>query len=558
VREPDGWIDLADFTPGIVHYLAQAATGPTQVGSAPGRDGAASIENTYRCICLPNGGLGPMPANNWNYSRPSMDATIATWRMQFFVYGPLTQDYIDPRSMAVTHPVEFHLAAEGNAGGATRRHRWYRDRVFQGGPTLAAANVDQIKAVDVASTVTTQFNPTSFAAHYMDVGGGQGAYPAVLASYNALAGNITGGYTGAFPNSTSVATVAAAVPYLFTWTSGGGWILSHQGRVVEFLPVSNTWGPSVYSEQINDYFQFSSPQLAGQDGTTRSIVTQDSMAGVGAVGSISASDLLIVTHGRGGVLVQGDLANPTVRRMPGVVPTGGTECTGIPTPVGFVYGVNRGGIYAWSGGDSSTLLSHQLPEDCWIIPNTASILRYKGRFALWQNWIMCPGNWVYNIPTSSWWRMEDPAVNLFYEWMVNPVNGYCYGNVPLWTDGGAQMVGYINGFDRSTGTHSWSWQSQPLARTRNRTLSIRDVDLVCQGAGTIAVTFTAADGTTQTNTYTLSGSTTLSQYLRTTFGVVGNDVKVRFLATGTGGAGVAPVLHVAHIGYNERQHLGAG
>lgn len=568
MREPDSWISLSDFRPGIVHDLAQGAVGAALVGSAPAPDGAASIENTYRCVNLAGGGLGPLPVQDWTYSRPTIAADIPTWRVQALAVGAVKPGHatkiqtVDPRSLATTHLTDFLMAFTAFTAGGTKRTRYYRDRVYQAGPTLAAGDVDLLLSQDDSSTTQTGLyvNATYLAPHAVSVA----TAPKIQTTTafgrdNSISGNADIGLQ-VWPDPTTPGTAQTAAP--LTLGIPNGRPISHQGRIVVFFRTGYADGPGAVlptRETSGDAFGFTIPGSLVQDGSTASFVTADSMTGLGCMASISASDLLLITHTLGAALVQGDIANPTVRRMPGVVGTGGTSCIGVQTPAGFVYGVNRGGIYAWTGGATSTLLSGQLPDDCWIVPSAASIVDYQGRFAFWQNWVMCPGNWVYNLASSSWWRIEDPATFLAYEWFINPVNGYCYGNQPLWTDGGAQMAGYIRGFNRAVGAHSWSWQSQPLARSRNHILSVRDVDLVCQGAGTVAVTFTSADGSTQTKTYTLAGSTSLTQYLRTTFGVVeGGDIKVRFLATGTGGSGVAPVLHACHIGYNERRHVGAG
>lgn len=555
-REPDGWIDLSDFKAGIVHDLGQTFLGGSPVGRAAGPDGSASIENTYRCITLAGGGLGPLPAQDWTYSRPTIAADVATWAVQLYVIGAMEAPGAgatvipDPRSLAVKHPCVFMLAFDGMAS-TTRRYRVYADRVWQAGQTLAAGNVDLIVTTDIgAAGAAASRGLTSFAGHYLNYGGNAGS--TVLFSYSNPAGTVVS--VRAWPDPAAPTTLVP-VTVNPTFTPAGAMVFSHQGRACFFAYNGESWGPAS-TRLWDDYLYFTTPGTVTADGGAN-IVTQDSTTGIGCAASISASDLLAITHSMGAALIQGDLANPTVRRMPAVVGTNGSKCFGVSTPAGFVYGVNRGGIYAWTG-ETSTLLSPQLPDDAWIVPAAAAIVPYQGRFALWQNWVMCPGNWVYDLDTASWWRIEDPATFLAYEWMTNPINGYCYGNAPLWTDSGAQMSGYLRGYDRAVGAVSWSWQSQPLTRTRNRIVEVRDVDLDCQGSGTIAVTFTAIDGTTQTVTYTLSGSTTLSQRIRQTFSVAGSDVKVRLLATGAGGISTAPVVYGLHIGYTERRHVGAG
>jgi hypothetical protein len=554
LREPDGWIDLSDFRPGIVHNLGWNSIGSGLVGSAPAPDGAASMENTFRCIAIPSGGLGPLPVQDWTYSRPSLSASVPNWKVQLFVNGPIgavgsmLTGLFDPRSLSTTHLVDFYLSVEGIVSGTNRATQWLQDRVRETGPTLTAGHTTVIENVNAAASNLTNFSAGQMTAHYLTHT--TGTMPVVVRNYQSVDGSVGSGLA-AFPDpaSTSVEFVFGA-PFN---ASVMGPPLSHQGRIVLFT--DNFFGTGL--KRPNDFFFMTVPQGVAAESSTASVVTQDSLTGIGVAASISASDLLVITHTKGAALIQGDVVNPTVRRMPGVVSTDGAMTIGVQTPAGFVYGVNRGGIYAWVG-ESSQLLSPQLPDDFWVVGNGNGIINHMGRFELWNDWVMCPNNWVYDIALGSWWRIEDPSVFAAYEWQQNPYNGYVYGNAPVWTDGGSTMSGYIRGFNRNVGAHSWSWQSQPLARTRNRVVEVRDVDLACQGAGTVAVTFTARDGTTATNTYTLSGSTTLTQYLRATFAVQGTDVKVKMVATGTGGAGVAPVVHSLHIGYSTRMHLGVG
>lgn len=560
MREPDAWIDLTNFSPGIVHDLAHQALGGSLAGRAPGPDGAASIENTYRCITLAGGGLGPLPQGDWSYARPTLSADVAAWRVQFLAQGPVAtsgQVIMDPRSTAPTHPVDFILAFEGmgSTGPNTRRLNWTRDRVFQDGATVT--HVDSLVSTASAANANapTYYNPTFLIAHATtftlpSVGAG------TLFGRQALtdAGSPIIVTLAMWPDPTSSGTAATTNMVTILGTQGRG--LSHQGRAVDFLRGAIIDGPSATRFVNGDLIIMTQPGNLTTESTTATVVTQDTFSGIGVAASISASDLLLITHSGGAALVQGDLVNPTVRRMPGVTSTGGTSCIGTQTGVGYVYGVNRGGVYAWVG-DSSRNLSAQLPDDCWIVPGH-NILEYQGRFALWDNWILCPNNWLYDINSNGWWRLDDPSVKAFYEFVVSPTNGYLYANLPVWNDGGSQMSGNIIGYNRAAGATSWSWQSQPLARTRNRIVEVRDVDICCQGAGTIAVTLTARDGTTQSQTYTLSGSSTLTQYGRLTFAVQGADIKIRFVATGTGGTNPAPVLCSAHLGYNQRMHLGAG
>jgi hypothetical protein len=64
-RDPLQTLEITDFTPGI----HSAGGTPTRLIPAP--LGAAQLTNTYRCIGLKNGGLGPLPAIARAFDAPS-------------------------------------------------------------------------------------------------------------------------------------------------------------------------------------------------------------------------------------------------------------------------------------------------------------------------------------------------------------------------------------------------------------------------------------------------------------------------------------------------------
>lgn len=574
MREPEAWIDLTDFSRGIMHDLGSSVVGGSPTGKAAGPDGAATIENTYRCIALQGGGLGPLPAQDWTYSRPSL-GTATGVRVSFLVNGPvgfnqqinvgLASELWDPRSTNTIHGVEFYMNYEYIWNGGTGRAELFtKEEVYNTGPTMTAPNVISIESnsVSTGAHATTLFTPGQAIIHWLTHT--STTTPVVVRNYQALDGTMGIGTIATPDPNTRTGSVAFGSPFN---TGTMGPTVSHQGRILQFNETAGFVGTGLKSP--NDFYYFTVPTIPGvnansyvQDttgGTAASVVTQDSLSGIGIAASISASDLLIITHTKGGVLVQGDLANPTVRRMPGVQSTYGAQMTGVQTPLGFVYGVNYGGVYAWTG-DSSTALSAHLPDDFWVVPNTGIINNF-GRFELWNNWVMCPNNWLLDCASGSWWRLDDPSVFAAYEWMVNPYNGYVYGNAPVWTDPGSGTVsGYLRGYNRRVGATTFSWQSQPLVRTRNRVVDVREVTVNAQGVGNIQVVISARSGSnfnSQTQTFTLSGVSTLYQYLRQSYAVQGQDVIVQIISTGTGG-NPAPTVYSVHIGYNERMHLGAG
>lgn len=137
------------------------------------------------------------------------------------------------------------------------------------------------------------------------------------------------------------------------------------------------------------------------------LVAEDLIAEFGTVGVITVDQLLLIKHFGGGALLSGDLADPTVTRLPYIESTGGIICKGTNTPIGFVYGSNRG-IFLWQGGDTSDHISPQLDGFFWDHTQGSTDEIYagsRGRMAYWNRLIWVPNNYVYDADKQSWWRV---------------------------------------------------------------------------------------------------------------------------------------------------------
>ena len=101
----DQWITIADFSPGI----QQKVMTPGIVQPSPGGQGAASILNTYRCISLPGGGLGPLPKRYESFTKGITETAdhvqtnmfVIPTMMQTSAFYPFERDPRRPGGSAV-------------------------------------------------------------------------------------------------------------------------------------------------------------------------------------------------------------------------------------------------------------------------------------------------------------------------------------------------------------------------------------------------------------------------------------------------------------------------
>lgn len=259
-------------------------------------------------------------------------------------------------------------------------------------------------------------------------------------------------------------------------------LYSNYGSLVSGVPGGlTTWGNYSALVASRPYY----PLLPGEDNVSRT----------GALGTVTNTQLLLVKHEGGAMLVSNDLDQPTQRRMPAVESTHGVVSHGVQTPLGFVYG-SKTGVYAWSGGDTSQNLSPQMEGFFWDHTHGNLAERYsgpRGRFAYWQGMILAPNNYVMDTRGGGWWRLEMP----YPKPAAPPETPYnCYDvalDGKLWafpykvTDATSdptytfsQASAYV--YDADTPRSSYSWQSQPIAETLDQVLSFQDVEVVASGA----------------------------------------------------------------------------
>src|SRR5690606_5166543 len=101
-----------------------------------------------------------------------------------------------------------------------------------------------------------------------------------------------------------------------------------------------------------------------------------------------------------------------VRNLPNVRGTGHSMNRGTPSPRGFVYPVDNGGVWLWEGGDLSVNIAPQMDPNFWRPPALIPAVGFyesgtppeqsepdwgyqQTQCATWDQFVMLPNNWVW-------------------------------------------------------------------------------------------------------------------------------------------------------------------
>lgn len=545
------WLRINDFSPGIRHKTLRV--GHT---SSPFPLGAADAAETYRCIALPGGGLGPLPRRSYSLTRAGLETNFQT-RVQngnhrivgFHVTGPVTDSTGGGHSR-----IEFHLAyeyfhdADNNGSFETRKFRWERHRIWEASPT--------IDAIYTHST-TSEPSPANFyrIAHFADYRADPADPTLVGKPVVAMAwysGN--GGTADVWKTFPDPATPSSNTPDDISTTITAARIIEHQGRLVAFendIHSHGTAGTWISDEQV----WWTNVNLNTISNSVASMLSQGQMAGYGCAKTVSAQEMIAIKHRGGAISVHGDLDDPTIIALPGVMSTGGAECSPCYSPMGLIYGVRGSGVWGWQGGDASVNLSPTMEDDFWNYPvDSHRIANYSGDFELWGSYVVTPNQWLLDTTTGAWWRLEDGDTFSILHWGVNPDEGEWLYGAPAFFEDTATPVVY--GWDRTDPAYSYRWRSQALEPTIDRVINVHEVVVSAIGNGdTVTITLTNDAGDSQVETFTIGSSTMPKKYRKQTR-MVGSGIKVQIDADG--GADAAPIVYEVALAYNENQMLANG
>ena len=540
------WLTWRDFTPGIVTRVGAIAS----AGPAPGNLGAATLTNTYRCVCLPQGGLTPLPARTFNRSTGTQGANSNVMTGGNII-GPVieTQGNLVPDIYA--RSTSLHQAYAFSAIGALTTSLTPQ--------TTAGAWRFNVDALDVSTTMRDIETLTQGVNHFSPV------WITPYSRYTTAAlwpkqvawswSRILNTSTVAFASEvniipTSTNTDSDVLQSVFT-SNPTGLMTTHQARLVmasgDLRTDSSGTVAFMSSGEIQGtwpFLTFTTPNGLALDSASPLIPDVGNFTGIGLMASLTASDLLLIMASGGAILIQGDLGAPIVRRLPNVPSTQGVVLEGCSTPLGFAYFQNYGGAYLWQGGDGAVLISPQLDDDFWHISTTTDVVQqYGGTCAFWRDYILFPNNWCYDTKTQSWWQMELQSTAAYWIWRTNPLTNMLYGFVAVAASGATNL----SGWSPVTQAVNYSWQSQPFYPAEDRQVTGMELVLVAQGAGTVTFTVTALD-TGETDTIVITTTGTDPRYYRENMnGLSGATMQIRAVADN--GSSPAPTIHEFRLGY---------
>jgi hypothetical protein len=555
------YLTINDFSPGIYDRgLYSGSQGrPAPIGAAQG-NGA-----TFGCLCLPKGGLGPGPKKVTTFAVPDPDAGNYASGPIYVGMGNLGPVIVSPTSQ---YPDEIFLGIEWiTTNTGVRRFRQYRLRLFDS----PYGNDNLLDVTTTSTSATAQFWGQTWTSSRMATT--SGASPSTNFTDPGQAVYVTewsevglGGvkYINTYPNprtpSTNVMTSTLLQGSTAPATSRPGQIIGHQNRIVLLEDINNVH-PSTNSGAIptNEQISFTDPANSNTPiGTQKQVFVAEYPNGYGAWGSISAGELFLVKNQGGGVVVSGDIASPTVTRLPGVVSTGAANAyyKAASTPKGLFYLTTQQGAWVWRGSDTAQKISEQLDDNFAVTPNSAAINNVRGQLSEWADWVVFPNNWLYDTQTDSWWNLNDRSIaNGRYDFYVRSFSArYMYA---ISAQPASASTGVVDVYDRLTPANTYTWKSQPIVLPGERLFDVREVHIVAQGNGTVAVTV-SADGTTgaSSSTTTFSPtSTTAPVKMRDNLSALGEStVIVTIVSTGQAADVAAPVVYEVTLGYDDRAH----
>lgn len=529
--EPIQWLDIQDFTPGIHSRVLRS--GNTTL--SPPAVGAAQPTNTYRCMALPTGGLGPFWTRDYSLTYDTLPDGALTGGREYQVTGfAVGNQPILATSGSRLHELFFGIQwIDGtNRKFSLRRYRSFDvtwDTALATSSTTTLPTTDEYVNNTFVNSRALRSAPTS------------PGVPTVTTNYYDL-GSVKNTYQ--FPNDATPATTSVFTTFT---TRAASMLVAHQGRIIFLERTTYAHGATgsiitnedLYWTVVNDSDTLSS--------SIASVFSPENVSGYAAAFPMSANELFAVKRFGGAVTINGDIDDPTVINLPSVP----SAYPGLPcaSPIGVVYLGSQGGVYAWSGGDSAQPISQQLEDFFWFV-NGSKLLEYRHVLAFsGTDHVLLPDCWVYNVHLNSWWRLEDTTLlrQVIWNFQVGLTTLFpvIYGATLSFNATTSTPI--IYGWDTGTPASSFSWQSHPLPMSVDRLIEVREVIVEALGAGTVTITFTAKGGATDSQTFTFS-STSLPVKIRRDFRIYGDNILLR-IESAHASSGAAPTVTAVRIGY---------
>jgi hypothetical protein len=533
------WIDLDDFSPGIfsASNIAFSAAPNTQPGPFAAPSGAADASATWQCIALPGGGLGPAPALIASYKLSDISIT-----------DPPSTGYIAGWKLTeVSLNDEIVVCIEYQSGGNNHVRVW--ESTF-------------------ASPAANLLYSNNFAT---PPGGGVGGSPYPFLTRVAATNPTTtiGAIVVALPIADSGDIILypdpaapGAVGIHDFMSSIASILFGHQNRIVCLQAVTLTWPIAAVQQGNTDAINYTDPPNSETfPGATPSVIfVAEEPFGYGAVGSISAGELFMVKNRGGGVVIQGDINNPTVTSLPGVKSTGPIFGKADSDEQGLYYCAQDDGAHIWAGGSASQKISMSLDDNFFQASNIVPSRYFNFFCKRWHGYMVFSNNWIYDLKSGGWFRLLNPATASLFAYDEGFNINQLYASVNQISGTGATA---FYKFDSTVPASSYQWQSLPIRVSENRLVDFRQVAIRVSnpyggsGNATIQVYGVDANGNvTNFDLITVNLATIARpQLIRVNADVKSEDLTVGVIVMAPANE-PAPIIHSLSLGYKVREQAG--
>jgi hypothetical protein len=572
------WIEINDFTPGIITNTALQSASPGALGNSGPvpMSKLGQAQQATGCIALPNGGLAPLPSVANTIAPPASSVPESGYVnviTGLFALGPVASGTAGFPGDSVVVGVEsikndlserdFHLfdTLWVPHAGLPAYQRTLSPTPL--GPATNYGAVPQFCTMTGAPTIAS---------------GGGNIRPTFALAYWFLSGT-TAPYIGSpyqwlYQNPTADSTSLYLMNVDGSNSAYPAYALAHESRIVYIQKSQFNWTSINYQDVVNEFFNYTEPPLSVTLGTQAETFVPENPTGIQAWGSISSSELFCVKGNGGGFVLTGDLNTPTVTRLPGVQSTYGLCSRVAQTPIGLVYLSNNHGAWLWNGGNTSQKISNQLDDNFYDVPfaynsqTKFSQAVFDGPAAdccTWGDWIIFSNDWLYDTIGGGWWQMS-AGNNGPHVWYQTARNGDILYACPLQPT--ASIL--VELYQRSVPAIDFTWTSAPIRlpdTTKDRQLIIKEIIVRAQGTGKVYVN---VSGVNQTNPAYMAVNSSISpEICRMTVGANGGGgpmisesmqvfIQSAGATTGPDAGAPAPIVYSVAIGYEETAALVPG
>jgi hypothetical protein len=542
------WIDITDFSPGIFSN-SNIVVGPNAIpGPFTAPMGAADGNNTFQCLPLANGGIGPGPAliqanslaafGETSFPASGTDAWVVGAINSFITSED--EIVIALEQLSPTH--EYQLWSL--IWGTNSANLIFTSPTLIGNSTVGGSPYPFSTRVAVTAPTTSVGQPVLvFPINSADAGG---AHP--------------GGFILLYPNPATPTTFSTYD--LINGVSGGfaGPTFGHQTRIVALTVGTQQGWPvgGAGAASFNEAFQYTDPPNSETWPVQNEVFVAEQPYGYGAWGSVSAGELFLVKQRDGGVVISGDLNNPSVTWFPGIMPTGPIGGRADADHNGIYYCSAKQGSHLWNGSNASQKISTQLDDDFFLVEPPIPSELFSFFCQRWGDWMMFSNNWMFNSDSGSWWRLSNPNTGGFGSAFFWYVPGYdqdtMYCILSYVNNGTSEPLIYQ--YNRHIPTSTWTWQTLPIRLSENRTFDVREVVVrasnpYLDNGPALALTLYDDSGAAHVlDPFVLDPSTPDIQMYRTPAGVKCTELVLSMAASGEQ---YGPVVHSVHVAYRTRE-----